>query len=70
MIKACGGTVRCLVSTMQALRVDRRGVTALEYGVIAAVVIVVGLATVSTIGDQLATVFTNIGTTLTSAAGG
>jgi pilus assembly protein Flp/PilA len=47
-------------SGLGALRRDEKGVTALEYGVIAAVVIVVGLATFMTIGTTLDGVFQNI----------
>jgi pilus assembly protein Flp/PilA len=47
-------------SRLGALRRDEKGVTALEYGVIAAVVIVVGLATFMSIGTTLDGVFQNI----------
>jgi pilus assembly protein Flp/PilA len=47
-------------SRLGALRRDEKGVTALEYGVIAAVVIVVGLATFMTIGTTLDGVFTTV----------
>ncbi|BBK31527.1 Flp pilus assembly pilin Flp [Stella humosa] len=60
MLCALNEGMQWVVSAGRALRRDERGVTALEYGVIAAVVIVVGLATVSTIGTQLAAVFTSI----------
>jgi pilus assembly protein Flp/PilA len=53
----------CLAQLERA-KIDRKGVTALEYGVIASVIIVVGLATVTAIGPTLATVFTNINTAL------
>ena len=46
---------------------DRRGVTALEYGVIAAATIVVGLATFGTIGTDLGPIFTNVATKLAPA---
>jgi pilus assembly protein Flp/PilA len=49
---------------LERVKIDRKGVTALEYGVIASVIIVVGLATVTAIGPTLATVFTNINTAL------
>lgn len=45
---------------LSALRSDEKGVSALEYGVIAAVTIVVGLAAFSTIGTQLASTFGSI----------
>jgi len=44
-----------------------RGVTAIEYGLIAAL-IVIGIVTgLTTIGSKLTTVFTSIGTSLTTA---
>jgi pilus assembly protein Flp/PilA len=52
-------------SRLGALRRDEKGVTALEYGVIAAVVIVVGLAAFTTIGPTLQGVFTTVNTSLT-----
>lgn len=57
-------------SRLGALRRDERGVTALEYGVIAAVVIVIGLATFLTIGETLDGVFNNVNTSLQSNTGG
>jgi pilus assembly protein Flp/PilA len=56
MLKAYSVVRSCLA----ALRRDEKGVTALEYGVIAAVVIVVGLATFMSIGETLDNVFTSI----------
>lgn len=57
-------------SRLGALRRDEKGVTALEYGVIAAVVIVIGLATFLTIGETLDGVFTTVNTSLQSNSGG
>jgi pilus assembly protein Flp/PilA len=48
-----------------ALRSDTRGVTAMEYGLIAALVAVVIIGTVTTLGTNLKTVFTSISTGLT-----
>ncbi|HBK08974.1 MAG TPA: Flp family type IVb pilin [Acetobacteraceae bacterium] len=45
---------------MSAALADRKGVTALEYGVIAAVTIVVGLAAFATIGTDLAAKFASV----------
>jgi Flp pilus assembly pilin Flp len=39
---------------------SRKGVTALEYGVIAAATIVVGMATFGAIGTDLAAIFTKV----------
>jgi pilus assembly protein Flp/PilA len=52
-------------SRLGALRRDEKGVTALEYGVIAAVVIVVGLATFNLVGTNLRDVFAGINSKLT-----
>jgi pilus assembly protein Flp/PilA len=57
-------------SRLGALRRDEKGVTALEYGVIAAVVIVVGLATFNLMGNQLRGVFDNVRTALVGNSGG
>jgi len=43
------------------------GVTAIEYGLIAALIAVVIIAAVTTVGTNLTTVFTTIGTKLASA---
>jgi pilus assembly protein Flp/PilA len=49
---------------LERVKVDRRGVTALEYGVLAAV-IVVALGTAATaLSGKLTTTFTTIGNTL------
>ncbi|MGG5819659.1 Flp family type IVb pilin [Falsiroseomonas sp. HW251] len=44
---------------------DRRGVTAVEYGVIAALIIVVCIVALVTVGTNLNTTFTTIGGNLT-----
>ena len=46
---------------------DESGVTAMEYGLIAALVAVVIIGAVTTIGQNLTTVFTTIGTALAGA---
>jgi pilus assembly protein Flp/PilA len=43
-----------------SLRSDRRAVTAMEYGLIAALVAVVIIGTVTTLGTNLNTVFSSI----------
>lgn len=47
------------------LRRDDRGVTAVEYGLIAALIAVVIAAAVGLVGTQLNTIFTNVRTALT-----
>ena len=49
---------------------DESGVTAMEYGMIAALVAVAILTALGTIGTQLNTTFTKIGTSLTNANAG
>jgi len=49
---------------------DESGVTAMEYGMIAALIAVAILTALGTIGTQLNTTFTNIGTSLTNANAG
>ncbi len=48
---------------------DEEGVTAIEYGLIAALIAVVIIASVDTVGSQLNTTFNKIGNKLTSANG-
>ena len=50
----------------QLMQNDRRGVTALEYGLIAAVIGGVVITAATTFGGSLKTAFTTIGTTLTT----
>ncbi len=46
---------------------DEQGVTAIEYGLIAALIAVVIIAAVRIIGTQLSTTFGKIGTALSTA---
>ena len=46
--------------TWLALRFDKRGVTAMEYGLIASLIAVAIIATVSTVGTSLQATFTSI----------
>lgn len=52
-----------------ALRRDRRGVTALEYGLIAALIAVAIIGGVTSLGGQLNTAFNNIATEIGSRVG-
>jgi pilus assembly protein Flp/PilA len=47
---------------------DERGATAVEYGLMAALIAGVIITAVTTVGTDLNSVFTKIGTKLTSAA--
>ena len=49
---------------------DESGVTAMEYGMIAALIAVAILTALGTIGTELTTTFTKIGTALTNANAG
>ena len=55
------------IRTWLKLNVDRRAVTALEYGLIAALIAVVIITAVTEIGTQANKAFTSIGTAMTTA---
>jgi pilus assembly protein Flp/PilA len=48
------------IRNLKNLRGDRRGVTALEYGLIAALIAVVVIGSISAIGASMATEFTTV----------
>jgi pilus assembly protein Flp/PilA len=50
-----------LYLSARALVTDRKGVTALEYGLIASLIAVVIIASVTTLGTNIRDVFTTIG---------
>jgi len=52
------------LNNLHALAKDERGVTALEYGLIAGLVAVVIVTSVTTLGKSLSTTFTNIAAAL------
>ncbi len=52
--------MRTFLSNLSALAKDERGVTALEYGLIAGLVAVVIVTSVTTLGSNLKTTFTTI----------
>jgi pilus assembly protein Flp/PilA len=53
-----------------ALKTDRRAVTALEYGLIAALIAGVIITAVTTLGTNISQVFTKIGTDISTAKTG
>ena len=55
-----------LKSSIQRFMQDEEGVTAIEYGLIAALIAVVIIGAVKTLGGTLNGVFTDINTKLTS----
>ncbi|KAA2211301.1 Flp family type IVb pilin [Teichococcus oryzae] len=52
---------------LASLKADRKGVTALEYGVIAAVIVVAVAGAMSTFGTEIGTFFTGIIAKITAA---
>jgi pilus assembly protein Flp/PilA len=52
------------------LKTDRRGVTALEYGLIAALIAGVIIVAVATLGTNIKSTFTSLGTEIGSAQKG
>jgi pilus assembly protein Flp/PilA len=59
--------IRSLAPALKRFIRDERGVTAIEYGLIAALIAVVIIGTVTTVGDNLDAVFSSIGTSLGDA---
>lgn len=53
-----------LFNVLHAIKQDRRGVTAIEYGLIATLIAVAIVTAVTTLGTSLKTVFTNVGTAI------
>ena len=51
-----------MLTYLRNLRKDERGVTAIEYGMIAALIAVVIIAAVTTLGTTLSTKFNNVST--------
>lgn len=54
----------CLHSFLRLFRRDEKGVTAIEYGLIAAIISLALIAGAQIAGPALQTMFTNIGNTL------
>ncbi len=59
--------IRMLPLHLTSLKSDKRGVTAIEYALIAGLVAVVLIGGATTLGTDLSTAFTNIGSSVTSA---
>ena len=57
------------LNNVKALVNDERGVTALEYGLIAGLVAVVIVTSVKSLGTALTSTFTSVATALTPAGG-
>lgn len=56
--------MKSILFALRRFAKDDDGVTAIEYGLIAALIAVVGLAGISDIGSAVATKFTSIATSL------
>ncbi len=65
MIDGAKALMRRGVELGRKLAGDRKGVTAVEYGVIAALIIVVCIVAITTVGTNLSTTFNSIGSNLT-----
>ena len=59
-----GNIMTKIIKTWFGLKSDNRGVTALEYGLIAAVVAVVMVVGATTLGKNLNNTFTNVASSL------
>lgn len=56
-----------LMQDLQRFMNDEEGATAIEYGLLAALISVVIIAAVTIVGEQLDITFDNVGTALTTA---
>ncbi|RDK06193.1 Flp family type IVb pilin [Cupriavidus lacunae] len=59
--------MQTLTTMLKQFLRDEEGVTAIEYGLIAALIAIVIIASVQIVGTQLNSVFSKIGSALTSA---
>ena len=59
-----------IVTAWRRMRRDKRGVTALEYGLIAAVMGALIVSGATSLGNSMKTAFTTIGNVLTTNASG
>jgi pilus assembly protein Flp/PilA len=69
MMTACVSFLRDLVEckgsrTVRRLTEDRRGVTAIEYGLIAALIAIAAIAAMTTLGTSLTSVFSLVASDL------
>ena len=57
-------------SSVHGFAQDETGATAIEYGLIAGLIAVAIIATITTLGTNLSTIFSNISTALTNVGSG
>jgi pilus assembly protein Flp/PilA len=60
-------TMNAFLRNWLRLKTDRRGVTALEYGLIAALIAGVIITAVATLGTNIKTTFTSLGTEISNS---
>ncbi len=58
------------IDILKKIRKDESGATAIEYGLIAALVSVAAIGALTAMGTSLTTMFTTVSTALASAVGG
>jgi pilus assembly protein Flp/PilA len=58
-----------MIKLLQKLRRDEEGATAIEYGLIAALISVAAIIAMQTIGESLSTLFTGVSTSMDDAVG-
>ncbi len=58
------------INIMKKIRKDESGATAIEYGLIAALVSVAAIGALTAMGGSLQTMFTTVSNALTTAVGG
>ena len=56
-----------MTNTLQAFIRDEEGVTMVEYGLMLALIAAVCIGVITTLGSDLKTLFTNIGTDISAA---
>jgi len=56
-----------IITTLRSLLRDESGATAIEYGLIAALVSVAAIGALTAMGDSLETIFQSVSTTLSTA---
>ena len=58
-----------ILNTLETLRNDENGATAIEYGLIAGLIAVVIIAVITTVGTDLTNLFNNVSGGLQNASG-